>query len=180
MKLLVVSSSIREQRNTHKVAKGIQRIAQSNGHDVQLLDLKKFQIPQFGFTRTENDDETINIVGNMLIHADVMIFATPEYNGSFSSALKSMIDYYPKSHFQNKVIGVATVSTGSMGGMRAAQTLQLQILGLFAYPNPNMLLTGLVNDKFDEKDDIIDEDYKSKVENFVEVIMNQGTALKTS
>jgi len=178
MKLLVVSSSIREQRNTHKVAKAVNKIAQQLGYDTQLLDLKEFLLPQYGAPKSDEAAQQIEIVGNMQKSADAMIFVTPEYNGSFSSALKSMIDYYPKSNYQNKVIGVATVSTGGMAGMRAAQNLQLQILALFAYPNPNMLLTGTVNSKFDENDDITDEAYLEKVTDFVNTIMKQTELLR--
>jgi len=78
-----------------------------------------------------------------------------------------------------KAIGTATVSVGGMAGMRAAMQMQLLIMGAFAYPSPNMLLTGGVNDKFDENDKVIDEGYGNKITAFVQEIISLGLALQT-
>lgn len=171
MNLLVVSGSIREGRTTHKVAKAIAKTGEVLGANASVLDLKTHLIPQFGAPATLDQTNIKAEIEAMLSKADVMIFATPEYNGFFSSALKSLFDSFPNSFFAGKVIGTATVSTGGMGGMRAAQNLQTQILGISGYPNPKMMLTGNVNDKFDENEQVTDENYQEKLNDFVGTIL---------
>lgn len=177
MKLLVVSGSIRAQRTTHKVAKALVKTAQDLGVEASILDLKADNLPQYGL---DLSPEQISLKENMqkrLEDADVMIVATPEYNGFFSSAVKSLFDYFKNAIFSGKAIGTATVSVGGMGGMRAAQNMQLQILGVSGFPNPKMLLTGSVNDKFDENDQVTDSAYQEKMTDFVKTILDQAKKL---
>jgi NAD(P)H-dependent FMN reductase len=102
-----------------------------------------------------------------LIGSDGIIFLTPEYNGSFSSGLKNFIDVFAKQGFRGKPIGVATGSTGSMGGIRAAYQLQQVILSLFAYPQPQMLTVGDMQHRFDKTGKIIDDEFKPHFESYV-------------
>jgi hypothetical protein len=80
---------------------------------------------------------------NLRSFSDGIIFLTPKYNGSFSSDLKNFIDVFAKEGFLGKPIGVATGSTGAMGGVRAANQLQQVILSLFAYPQPVPFENGI-------------------------------------
>jgi len=177
MKLLIVSGSIRSGRTTHKVAKALAKTAQDLGIETNILDLKTQNLPQYGADLNADEITLKENIGKILEAADTIIITTPEYNGFFSSALKSLFDYYKNAVFAGKAIGTATVSVGGMGGMRAAQNLQLQILGVSGFPNPKMLLTGLVNQKFDETDQVIDEAYQEKMTDFVQTIIDQAKKL---
>jgi NAD(P)H-dependent FMN reductase len=93
---------------------------------------------------------------------------TPEYNGTFTSGLKNFIDVFAKEGFRGKPIAVATGSSGSMGGIRAAYQLQQVILSLFAYPQPQMLLVGEMKKKFDQTGALIDPEFQSSFESFID------------
>jgi len=99
--------------------------------------------------------------------ADAMIFVTPEYNGSYSLALKNMVDYFGLKVFEKKAIGVAAVSTGALGGIRAAVQLQQLILAIYAIPVPQMLLVPSVLTRFDEFGKLIDDLFAKNVDRFV-------------
>lgn len=105
---------------------------------------------------------------DMLKTSDGIIFLTPEYNGGISSGLKNFIDVFAKDGFRGKPIGVATGSTGSRGGIRAAYQVQRIILSLFAYPQPEMLLVGEMQKKFDESGILLDKDFQSILDNYVD------------
>jgi len=180
MHVAVVSSSTRPNRNTHKVAKAILASIEASGNTGSMLDLMQHPLPMLEYTYAghPNPTDAMHAINKILTDADALIFVSPEYNGSFSPALKSLVDHFAKNPFMGKAIGTATVSVGGMAGMRAAMQMQLLIMGAFGYPSPNMLLTGGVNDKFDENDNVTDEGYQKKLNAFVDEIVSLGKALK--
>ena len=51
--------------------------------------------------------------------------------------------------------------------MRAAYQLQQVILSLFAYPLPQMLTVGEMQHRLNEFGEITDEEFRSRLENYV-------------
>jgi NAD(P)H-dependent FMN reductase len=89
---------------------------------------------------------------------------TPEYNGSYSPAMQNMFDHFPKQH--RKVFGLVTASTGALGGMRAAMQLQQFTMALFGIPSPYMLITPLVDKKFDADGTLTDPSFQKSIDVF--------------
>ena len=170
MHLTIVSASIREERKTHKVATILFNEASKLGINTHLIDLKEVDLPQYGRPLNSSQSTIKADLEKQINQSDKFIFVTPEYNGFFSSALKSFVDYFSGGPFKNKIIGTATVTSGPLGGMRAAQMMQLQILGLFSTPLPTMLLTGSVDQKISDEYEIIDPNYGNKVVEFINLI----------
>ncbi len=170
MKVLIISSSTRKGRTSHRVAVHLNnRLNSTDGVEARILDLAEKKLPMFEevYVRDENPTDIAKEVAGMLNWADAMIFLTPEYNGSYSPALKNLVDYYNKAEFIKKAIGIVTVSTGALAGMRAAVLMQQLILALFAYPAPYMLPVGNVLDKFDEEGNLTLPLFENSINNFV-------------
>jgi len=170
MKITIISSSTRTGRISHRVALALEKQIKKVGHEAEVIDLLTLELPQFAerLAYLEEKPESWQKTLDTLQASDGLIFLTPEYNGSFSSGLKNCIDVFAKAGFKDKPIGVATGSTGSMGGIRAAYQLQQVILSLGAYPQPQMLTVGSMKKRFDETGELIDADYQGKFEGFVE------------
>jgi len=105
------------------------------------------------------------ILTKRVFEADAYILVTPEYNGSYSPALKNLLDHFPKQH--HKVFGLVTASPGAFGGVRATQQLLLLVPGLFGIASPYLLIVPGVDKKFDQDGKIIDEAFKHNVHNFI-------------
>lgn len=97
--------------------------------------------------------------------ANAFILVTPEYNGSYTPALKNLLDYFPKQ--THKSFGIVTASPGMMGGMRATQQLQLLINALFGIAAPHMLVVGQVDKRFDQEGALIDASFQPQIDTFV-------------
>ena len=97
--------------------------------------------------------------------ADAFILVSPEYNGSYSPAMKNLVDHFPKQH--HKPFAIVTASPGPMGGIRAAQQMQLLVGALFGIASPYMLIVPAVDKKFDVKGNLVDESFENSVHNFV-------------
>ena len=79
--------------------------------------------------------------------------------------MQNMFDHFPKQH--HKVFGLATATTGALGGMRAAMQLQQFTLALFGIPSPYMLVTPHVDKKFDVEGNLVDLTFQKSIDVFV-------------
>ncbi|MBS3753645.1 MAG: NAD(P)H-dependent oxidoreductase [Anaerolineales bacterium] len=170
MKITIVSTSTRIGRVSHRIALALERSLNGKGQEAKIIDLAEVKLPRFTarYHRHPEQPENWERIMETLKASDGMIFLTPEYNGSISSGLKNFIDVFAKDGFRGKPIGVATGSTGSKGGVRAAYHVQRIILSIFAYPQPQMLLVGEMQHKFDETGRLVDKDFKPVFERFVD------------
>lgn len=170
MKVILLSGSVRPQRQTHKVAVELAKRLNSYPEvEAEVVDLEEYPLPYLTdlVARLPEPPPGARKLERKMNEADAFIFASPEYNGSYTGALKNTVDYFPKSTYQKKVIGVATVTTGAMGGMRAAQQMQQLVLALWAYPLPQMLLVPGVKEKFNAQDQLTDEAFAEKVDAYL-------------
>jgi NAD(P)H-dependent FMN reductase len=100
-----------------------------------------------------------------MFEADAFILVTPEYNGSYTPALKNLFDHFPKQ--SHKVFGIVTASPGALGGMRAALQLQTLIYALFGIGSPHMLVIPSVDKKFDENANLADPFFQKNIDVFL-------------
>lgn len=169
MNIIIISGSIRENASTKKVALNLLRHLQQH-HEVtaEVVDLAEYDYPIWKEVFTKETDPPLMCIHlhEKLQHANAMIFVTPEYNGSYSLALKNMIDYFGLKVFGKKVIGVTAVSTGGMGGIRAGLQLQQLILAIYALPVPQMLLVPNIHQRFDKDGVLLDASFEKNVSLF--------------
>lgn len=129
LKIKIILASIREGRFGDKPAKWITEIAQKiDGIDVELLDLKEYQLPMFAdavspknITNGDYGNDAVNAWGKKIAEGDAFIVVTPEYNHGYPSSLKNNID-----HLYNEWVHkpVCFVGYGGTGGARAIQQLR--------------------------------------------------------
>ena len=169
MKITIISSSTRKGRLGHRVALALQKNITKAGHQALIIDLVELNLPPFEerFGHIADPDGKLEKASNTLMQSDGLIFLTPEYNGAISSGLKNFIDVFAKAPFDGKPIGVATASTGALGGIRAAYQLQQTILSINAYPQPQMLLVGRMDKVLDEGGRIVDDSFEAKMDQFL-------------
>lgn len=146
----------------------------TSGIACQILDLMAVDLPPFTerFHNLTDKPAHLLAVAQQLQNSNALVLLTPEYNGGITSALKNCIDLFGKAEFAGKPIGVATASTGVMGGVRAAYQLQQTILALQAYPQPQMLLAAEVTKQLDENGAVINPAFLIKLEAFVKAFVN--------
>jgi NAD(P)H-dependent FMN reductase len=170
MNIIIVSSSTRVGRVSHRIALALEKRFNHLGHKVAIIDLMELKLPRFSerYHLVEGKPKRWTETMDNLKASHGIIFLTPEYNGSFSSGLKNFIDVFAKGGFRGKPIGVVTGSSGSMGGIRAAYQLQQVILSLFAYPQPQMLRVGEMQKRFDEMGEITDEAFRPELERYID------------
>jgi len=168
MTIEIISGSPRIGSVSYRVALYLQQyLTKTTDHQIGLLDVREHNLPpiQTVFSSVENTPEAYRDTTRRMLGADAFILVTPEYNGSYTPALKNLLDHYPKQI--HKPFGIVTASPGAMGGIRAAMQLQQLIFALFGIGSPHMLVVPAVDKKFDERGNLVDESFTLAIENFV-------------
>lgn len=169
-KILIISSSPREKSVSSRIAKHLfDRFEGIEALEVKLMDIRDYLLPHVQDVWKEQEDvpEKYKDLYNYVADADGYIIVSPEYNGSYTPAMKNLLDHFYITHYTKKPFGIVTGSLGPQGGMRAAQKLLHLVPALFGYASPYMLVVPQMNKKFDEKGKLLDEDFKKSVDKFV-------------
>jgi len=167
MRIEIISGSPRKQSVTRRVAFQLKKWFQKNTeHEIDIIDLGDWDLPllQKVFVSVENTPDEFKPLAEKIFAADAFILVTPEYNGSYSPALKNLLDHFPKQH--HKPFGIATASTGGYGGMRATQQLLLLVPALFGIASPYMLVVPFVDKKLSPDGELLDESFGHSIHNF--------------
>ena len=168
MKIEILSGSPRINSVTRRVAIHIKNwLAQNSSHEVDIIDMQDWSVPpvQSVWVTPEKAPEELQPLAKRIVAADAFILVTPEYNGSYSPALKNLLDHFPKQH--HKPFGIVTASPGAMGGIRAAQQLLLLVPALFGVASPYLLIVPAVDKKFAPDGELLEESFHNNVHNFI-------------
>ena len=168
MNIEIISGSPRKESTTHRVALFLQKyMSEKTEHNINIIDVRDWEFPllQEVFTNVERTPTSLQPLARRMFEANAFIMVSPEYNGSFTGALKNLFDHFPKQ--AHKTFGIVTASPGAMGGMRASQQMQLLINALFGVGSPYMLITPNVEKKFDEAGNLIDPGFQKNIDVFI-------------
>ena len=168
MKIEIISGSPRTNSVTRRVALHLKDwLSQNSNHDVDIIDMRDWNIPPIQAAWSSIDKAPVEFqpLAERIFNADAYILVSPEYNGSYSPAMKNLLDHFPKRH--HKPFGIVTASPGAMGGIRASQQLLQLVPALFGIASPYMLILPAVDKKFSADGDLLDESFQNGVHNFV-------------
>lgn len=169
MNITIISASPRAESVSVRIALFFERLfKQTTKHRVTLLDVRDW-VDKFGngqpvYRKREDCPNALLPLYDLIDKTDAFILVSPEYNGSYPFAIKCLFDHFNKQ--SKKVFGIATSSTGLMGGMRASLALQHYVVALFGVLSPKMLITPDVTGKFDEQGNLIDPNFQRAIDSF--------------
>jgi NAD(P)H-dependent FMN reductase len=133
LKLMIVVGSVRPGRIGLPIAEWVRSAAEAHGgFDIDFADLAEVALPLMdepnhprlrSYTKQHTLDWSARVAA-----ADGFVFVTPEYNHSFSPALKNALDYL-SSEWWRKPVGFVSYG-GVSGGSRGVTALEPVIVGL--------------------------------------------------
>lgn len=173
MQITIISSSPRPQSVTVRVAEFLKKelIEKFPEHDIELVDVRDWPLGMLEKVWSSPSDapEQFKPLADTMFASQGFIIVTPEYNGSYTPAMKNLFDHFPKQ--SRKVFGLVTASPGAMGGMRAAMQLQQMVAAFFGILTPHMLIIPGVDKKFNEAAELIEPQFRRSVDNFLHEYM---------
>jgi len=137
LNIKVILGSTRPGRFSEYPGAWIAEIAREKGINVEVLDLRDYDMPLFNEAATPSSktepytNEAVARWTKKIAEADAYIMVTPEYNRGPSGVLKNALDWvYPE--WNNKA--VAFVSYGTVGGARAVEALRISAIEMQMAP----------------------------------------------
>jgi chromate reductase, NAD(P)H dehydrogenase (quinone) len=152
MKVLGISGSLRRDSHNTKLLRAAGSLLPP-GAELELWEGLKAVPPYDG------DDDTgeprawiLQSLDQAIRDADVVLFATPEYNHSIPGQLKNALDWLSRplaaSPLKGKPVGVVGASTGLFGAVWAQADLRKVLGAIGARVNDRELPVGLADDAF--------------------------------
>jgi chromate reductase len=132
VKVLGISGSLRRDSHNTRLLRAAGEIVEEHGGEFELFDGLK-AIPPYD----EDDDgpqgsPAVERLRRAIACADVVLFATPEYNSSIPGVLKNAVDWASRPRtscaLRNKHVAVIGASTGMFGAVWAQAELR-KVLG---------------------------------------------------
>jgi azobenzene reductase len=160
---------VREGRQSIRAARAVQRAFQDTGKaHITFIDVKEYNLPVMTARLKDmaSPPENLVTISQALKNADGIVFITPEYNNSYSGALKNTVDYFT-TEWAKKPIGIVCASAGKMGGVNASNLTQLLILAIKAYPMPYKLLVPELEKSIDMEGNALNETMQKSIDTFV-------------
>lgn len=109
-RIVAICGSLRDESATRVALKQALSGAEQAGGTGELLDLREFDLPLY-----DPDDRMAGDASEFkrrVREADALILGTPMYHGSYSSPLKTALDYCGFDEFEQKTIGLLAVAGG--------------------------------------------------------------------
>lgn len=172
MRVEIISGSARQGSLTKRVALHLLNELKTYPEvGVDLIDLSIHNLlpVQEVFTTSKEAPFDFKEIAERVFDSDAFILVTPEYNGSYSPAMKNFLDHFPKQ--TKKTFGIVTASPGALGGIRAAMQLQNLTYELMGIGSPQMLIVPEVDKKFSSDGVLIDQIFKSSVASFLDYFL---------
>jgi len=182
MNIVVISGSTRNGRFGDTVAQWIVNTIKKRGDDVQFInpnDYDELLVVRTPHHRSKDPSEQMHKVHTILEEADGFVLVTPEYNHSFTGAIKNILDNF-MPEYRRKPFAIASYSSGAFGGIRANEALRPVISELKGVPTPIPLLLPSVKEIFDENGQPKEELVNERLGKFLDDFDWYVKALKTA
>jgi NAD(P)H-dependent FMN reductase len=149
-----VPGSLRAESYTRR---GVERAldgARRAGGRAELLDLREYDLPAFDADRDAPGDAAA--FAERVRAADSVLLGTPMYHGSYSSVLKTALDYCGFEEFEDKTVGLLAVAGGGFP-VTALEHLRSVCRALNAWVIPHQVAVPRAHSQF-EAGELVDED----------------------
>lgn len=168
MKVIAISGSLRKESYTTKLLKAFQKRAPA-GVVVDIFDISK--LPMINEDLEADLPQTVKDLHAAIKDADAALFATPEYNRSYSPAIKNAIDWGSRPDGENAwesmpagVVGATLYNLGAFGAQQHLRQV-LMYLDMPTLQQPEFYLEKAAS-KFNPDGALTDLHTKEKIDEF--------------
>lgn len=158
-RILAFAGSTRRDSFNHRLVAEAARQAEEAGAEVTLIRLSELDLPLFDedLEREQGTPAGATRFKELLVAADGLLIASPEYNSSVTAALKNAIDWAsrpaegeaPLVAFRGKVAGLVAASPGALGGLRGLVHIRSILGNIGVIVLPDQAAIGAAHEAFD-------------------------------
>ncbi|MEN8927974.1 MAG: NAD(P)H-dependent oxidoreductase [Flavobacteriales bacterium] len=172
--ITIISGTNRKESNSLKIAKTYQSLLKTKQLPSQIVDLAELPADFMENMYGNHSPEVEELIETKINKVETFIFVIPEYNGSFTGAVKLFMDGIAPSNFNHKnavLVGVASGRAGNIVGLDQFTTV-LNHVKVEVLSNKVLLsqIDGLIAGQSELKEDkaleIIDNQLESMIRVF--------------
>lgn len=185
IKIVCLGGSMEENSSTLALLKYSAIKLKEIGAETYVADIKKLNLPIFSYKALKSlKNEKFRILTEKIREADGLIFASPEYHGTVSSAFKNTIDFLEvlagskPPYLSFKPIGCIAVGGAENAGFSTLNTMVHIIHNLRAVVAPSSLAIGYGNSLFNKKGEFANEIIKKKINRLASEVYKLAIKLK--
>ncbi|HVP84144.1 MAG TPA: NAD(P)H-dependent oxidoreductase [Rhizomicrobium sp.] len=190
VKLIAFAGSTRKDSYNRRVVEIAAEGARAAGAEVQVLNLKDFNIPFYDpdIEAVEGMPEGVKKLRDLFVESDGYLIAAPEYNGSMPGLLKNALDWVSRpapgetqttlSAFRGKVAGIMSASPGPWGGVRGLAHLRQILSGIFVLVVAEQLAVPNAADAFEPHGALKNAAYHTMIEAIGKRVAHLAKAMK--
>lgn len=156
-----VCGSLRDASTTHIALERVLEAAARGGASTELIDLREFDLPIFDADQDREDAGDAEELATRLREADTIILGSPMYHGSYSSPLKTALDYCGFDEFRDTTVGLLAVSGGAFP-VTALEHMRSVCRALNAWVIPHEAAIAHSHSAF-ENGEFVDENLEERV-----------------
>jgi chromate reductase, NAD(P)H dehydrogenase (quinone) len=132
-------------------------------------------LPEFNEDLEAEPPPRVGELKQLVDEADILLFATPEYNYGLPGWLKNVLDWLSRppstTPLRHKPAGVLTASAGERGGARAQLALRVTLVYTDTYVmNRPEMFVGRAGTKFSSGGQLEDEPTRAELQRYVDAL----------
>ncbi|WP_439027005.1 NADPH-dependent FMN reductase [Haloarchaeobius sp. DT45] len=157
--VIAICGSLRDESYTRKALRYVLDAAAQRGASTELVDLREYDLPVF-----DADEDGAGDAARLTAtvrEADAVILGTPMYHGSYSSPLKTALDYCGFDEFEDETVGLLAVAGGSFP-VTALEHLRSVCRALNAWVIPHQAVIPSAHSAF-EDGELVNEGLERRV-----------------
>ena len=151
-----ICGSLSADSTTRRALELALEAARRAGGQANMLDLRELKLPFASSDWNPSEWPDAETLVSAIRGADGLIWATPEYHGSFSGALKNALDLASIPDFEGKVVALMGVAAGQIGATQSLSHLRGIARQLHLWAIPSQLSISQSYGAFDENGQLKD------------------------
>jgi len=172
----VVLGSVRHGRQSERPAHLLVERLTALGCQAPLVDLRELDLPIYGQNVDADELTAVHSLQATMAAGDAAVVLTPEYNHSFTSAVKNAIDFL-HTELRRKPVAVCGLSGGGLGGARAVEQLKLVLIELHAIPIRDSVYFSDARGLFDAAGVLARPEYVARIDDLINELIWYTRAL---
>jgi NAD(P)H-dependent FMN reductase len=164
-KIIGLCGSLRKDSWNLKLLRHFLAEAEKAGFEAKAFDGLEMPLVNEDLEKSPLDARILRF-REALESAEIVAIASPEYNGSYSPALKNAIDWAtrpPANLWAGKIVVLLGASPGAFGGIRGGIHLRTLLGTIKAWVLPEQVLLPLADQAFDPEGKLTNESAKKQV-----------------
>lgn len=173
----VVLGSIRKNRRSYFPGRLLAERVVAAGHRTELLDLRELRLPMYDEEEESERHAAVVAFRASLGRSDASIWLSPEYNHSFTGAIKNAIDHVD-DELRRKPVAACGLAGGVSGGIRATEGLKTVLIEMRAVPIRESVHFGEARTLFDSEGTLLRPEFTHRIDAVLADLIWYARALK--